>query len=260
MNEKIQIFVLTLYSGYNIVITVMKLIVLTAVAVAGVFSGINASAQFLETDIPGTATQASVVTTGDLILGATATITNGNLANTTNNPNGDFSGPPAANDTDSVSTQLTDLTDGSAPALLLGHPVVTGSGFAGITNGLVLTYALSSPSTITGIDSFVSGADTGRNQQDYTLSYSTDNGSTYTTLNTVAYTPPVTDNNSEVALTGTLAGVTDIQFSFNNVENNEVGYSELVVTGEAPEPSTYALLGLSLVGLIFLARRKALAV
>jgi PEP-CTERM motif len=138
-----------------------------------------------------------------------------------------------------------------------------------IGDGAVLTYSLGSAPggyKITNINTYTGWGDSGRINQDYTVSYSTVSAqNTFIPIQTVDYHPGSlgTPQATEVLLsssTGVIAtGVADIQFTFANpVQNDYVGFHELDVIGSAvPEPSSVvALCGLGAMGLLLIARRR----
>ena len=148
------------------------------------------------------------------------------------------------------------LTDGAFGPVYTG---VTGShpAFAtcGPTAGAVLTYTLPTfdaygfdvSSTITSIVVYGGWNDNGRDQQGYTVSYSTlSNPSVFIPLTTVDYSPSI-PNSVQSATRITLASATggplatnvaQVQFDFTsvNVENGFEGYSEIQIFG--PPDST----------------------
>jgi len=132
----------------------------------------------------------------------------------------------------------TVLTDGT-----LGTPDTTGA--VGIRGGLI-TYSLGNGSNGTGFDitrirTLTAWQDDGRINQKYTASYSTD-GTNFTPLTTVAYTPPSGSNGTDV--TRVFAGITNakfIKFDFGAVDSQQNGwvrYSELAVFGASSGSAT----------------------
>jgi hypothetical protein len=142
----------------------------------------------------------------------------------------------------------------------------TGAG----SGGQSVTYALSGPHHLTRIVTFGGWADTGRDQQNYTI-WISDDGVNFDLL---ASPPSV---NSAIPQPGSggkhaishrietfddaapylATGVTHIRFDFLGVENGFTGTTELDVHGVAvPEPATLSLLG-AIVGIGLLVRRKA---
>ncbi len=167
-----------------------------------------------------------------LIAGKLATVSN----DPSYGPTADFNAdsiPSAIPFTDSSAIQNAALTDGKAPV----NPL-SGSGdgnmFAGVGSGLVLTYKLDKPSTVTEVDTFSGWQDQGRVNQTYILSYSTDNGATYSKVVEVNGTPKEVREEPytiKVALTGTLKNVTNVRFTFKDTQNDGVGMTEIVVIG-----------------------------
>ena len=206
-------------------------------------------ATIIETDST-TNTGYTINTTGDLAYGVAPVVSgNGLLANIPED-----NGNPQPTNNPAV---LTDGLFGPADPTNTSPTTV-----AGIQSGTVITIPLAIPSNISGIDTYTAWHDTGRDGQNYTVYYSTDGGTSYTALDTVAYAP--SQNDAEVALTsstGLLAsGITDIQFNFENVQNNGVGYSEIAIYGAAvPEPSVLVLLAIGGAGLLLLGRRRGRA-
>jgi hypothetical protein len=164
-------------------------------------------------------------------------------------------------------SSLTALTDGIAPA----NPVnANPPEFFGAEDGTVLTFNLSVTTNINSIVTYTGWQDSGRVNQNYTVSYSTDNGNTYTPLTTVSYVfsgtsaPPGSSGggipaDTEVQLTSNsgplITGATNLQFSFANVQNDGVGYTE--IAAYVPEPATLGLVAVGGLGLLLLKRRKA---
>jgi hypothetical protein len=153
---------------------------------------------------------------------------------------------------------LTDLAFGD-PGLDNPSQVVT------ILSGAIITYTFSSPITVTSINTYVGWRDGGRENQDYTISYSLAGSATdFLPLYSVAYDPPRTGDPSDTAVSlsdtsGTiLDGVAALQFSFPSVQNGYVGYRELNVEGtsDVPEPGTIVLTGILLLAWIFAANRE----
>lgn len=162
------------------------------------------------------------------------------------------------------------LNDGSFPS-----PITRGAAgpfqttaFAGCGSdaGTTVTYTLGTASDIGSIDVYGGWGDGGRDQQKYTISYSTagDPG-TFLSLTSVDFTFPDPNNHPLVSrvsftdTTGTLAAnVAAIRFDFGHVEHEWAGYTEIDVFAPAavPEPGTMALLGLATIGMTALRRRR----
>jgi hypothetical protein len=148
---------------------------------------------------------------------------------------------------------LTDLAFGD-PGLDNPSQVVT------INSGAIITYTFSSPMAITSINTYVGWRDGGRENQDYTISYSlAGNPTDFLSLYSVDYDPARAGDPSDTAVSlsdtsGTiLDDVAAIQFSFPSVQNGYVGYRELNVEGsaDAPEPGTILLTAMLLLAWAF---------
>lgn len=160
------------------------------------------------------------------------------------------------------SAGVTVLTDG-----IFGIPNFSSSATGGNNGGTLLIYTLdmaASPAgyTISNINVFGGWQDPGRDQQSYTVAYSTVlTPDTYTDITTVNFSPPLSGGvgsapvYTSVAISsdsGPLAdNVSKVRFTFNASENGYCGYRELDVIGTAvPEPGSLALLGLTALGLV----------
>jgi hypothetical protein len=162
------------------------------------------------------------------------------------------------------------LTNGQFGTIQSGgsHPnwatVGNGSGA-----GTSLTYSFN-PTVLQNIVVYGGWNDNGRDQQEYTISYSTNNGASFTQLTatnpSVNFNPSVPGSSQSAVRTtfsdptGLLAGgalIDELQFNFNyGVENGYVGISE-IVANTVPEPSSIvALVGLCGMGLVFVVRRR----
>lgn len=128
------------------------------------------------------------------------------------------------------------MTDGSD-----GGGIPTGPNWSWFGNGQVQTFDLGTLCDISEIDVYSSWLNNGRVFQNYTVSVSSDNGATYTNLYTVAarlsllyaYAEPA---DLRVQLTPNVMGalatsVDHVRFSFNNVQNGDVGYMEFMAYG-----------------------------
>ena len=132
------------------------------------------------------------------------------------------------------------LTDGDAQG-----PKCCGNGrgvYGGIASGTI-TYDLGGPCTITGIESWTSWDGGGRDNQNYTVSYSLD-GNEFIPLWTVAYNPNTSRGNRVSLAINDLVDVVSIRFDFSAPQQNGwVTYSELAVYGQSSTSSTPTLSG-----------------
>ena len=120
------------------------------------------------------------------------------------------------------------LTDGNVQG-----PLAVGNGvgvYSLIGNNATVTYNLSTPCTITGVESWTGWAGGGRDNQNYTFSYSKD-GTNFIGLWTVANNPgQAWGNDVSLAITG-LTNVVSVRFNFGTQQNGGVAYNELAVYG-----------------------------
>jgi hypothetical protein len=135
--------------------------------------------------------------------------------------------------------------------------------------GTSVTYTLTTATVLQNVIVYGGWNDSGRDEQNTTVSYSINGGATFISLGSLDTNPTVgADIQSAVRTTwtddtGSFAGgtaITNLRFDFGNVENGYVGTAELVATAvAAPEPNTIAL-GLSgalVLGLCLFRRRIA---
>jgi len=104
-----------------------------------------------------------------------------------------------------------------------------------ISSGTVLTFALTNRSDITNFATYSYWSDGGRVNQDYTLSVSTNGGSSFNTIQAINATPSVGGAQIylkvELSIAGSIKNVTHVRFAFPSTQNNGAGYQELVVQG-----------------------------
>src|ERR1035437_5077361 len=130
---------------------------------------------------------------------------------------------------------VDDLTDGQTRNDDIDHEAI-------FPSGTVLTYLLTDRSDITKVATYSSWPDGGRVNQEYTLSVSTNGGSSFTTITNVAAVPSVGGSPLQLQVMISPNGpyiatnVTHVRFAFPSVQNNGVGYTELVVQG-TPSPA-----------------------
>jgi len=143
------------------------------------------------------------------------------------------------------------------------------SNVVAIHNGVTLTYSLDTGASprgynVTDINTYTGWRDGGRDAQQYSVLYSTvASPGTFIPLATVNYNPgsPPSPSDTEVLLSesggGVLAtSVAAVRFSFPSTEAGFVGYRELDVIGSpVPEPSTFLLAAIGLLGLMGFTRR-----
>ena len=125
------------------------------------------------------------------------------------------------------------LTDGDVQG-----PLAVGNGvgvYSLIGNNATVTYNLGSPCTITGVESWTGWAGGGRDNQNYTFSYSKD-GTNFIGLWTVANNPgQAWGNDVSLAIAG-LTNVVSVRFNFGTQQNSGVAYNELAVYGTVEVP------------------------
>lgn len=138
---------------------------------------------------------------------------------------------------------------------------------AGNNGGTSLTYTLGSPTNLASIDVYGGWQDNGRDQQGYSVLYSTAaDPATFLPLATVDFNPSLTTGGVPSATkvtindpSGTLAAnVSAIRFNFATVENGYTGYAEIDAFGTpVPEPTSLGLLASGALGLLARRRRSA---
>jgi hypothetical protein len=128
---------------------------------------------------------------------------------------------------------VANLTDGDAQG-----PLAVGNGagvYTLIGNNATITYNLGTPCTVTGVQTWTGWAGGGRDNQNYTVLYST-NGTDFITLWTVANNPNQGYGNSVLLTINNLPNVVAMRFNFGNQQNGGVAYNELAVYGVNPFP------------------------
>jgi hypothetical protein len=134
----------------------------------------------------------------------------------------------------------------------------------GNNGGTSVTYTLPTASNVTSIVVYGGWQDGGRDEQNYTVSYSTPLApGTFLPITTVGFNPPdpgglpqvtrvtLTDNAGNLA-----SNVQALRFDFGNTENGYSGYAEIDVIGApVPEPTSLGLLALGALGLLSRRRR-----
>jgi hypothetical protein len=158
---------------------------------------------------------------------------------------------------------------GTATQTARNASLATGGNDAGTSLTYTLPVGNGLGYNITSITSYGGWQDAGRDQQSYSVLYSTVAApTTFLPLATVDFnptTPPaLTPSASRVILTNDgvtpnpATSVAAIRFNFNTTENGYSGYTEFDVVGtQVPEPTSVGAIGLAVVGL--LSRRRRLA-
>ena len=179
----------------------------------------------------------------------------------------------AGNFQEESSEGLTALTNGSINTFVgAGSGTDNHAGYAttgGGIGGQSATYDLGGKFNLTKIVTFGGWADTGRDQQFYSIWVSAD-GSNF---NLLATPPSVNSANPqpnsggkhavshrietfEDSLPYLATGVTHVRFDFLGVENGFTGTTEIDVHGVVPEPASLALGGLAFASLLLTRRRS----
>jgi hypothetical protein len=221
---------------------------------------------------------ANFTTVNDVLLGLTPTVV------------GDPTGGGYATRGSVTDGSLTTIPNGGSDYSMF-QAVNTG-GLNGITS---LTYILTSATQLSSIQYYGGWVDGGRPNINFTVSYSTDNGATYTSLidptgdsyffnspsgdatggmndgNTTTFdrrlggTGPVSNFVNVTDTAGNLGGnalITDLQFSFGASPFLAAGWNGLeqltaIAAAPVPEPGVYALFGAGLLLLMAFRKRKA---
>ena len=226
----------------------MKLVSKGLAAIAATMLFASASAAVITT---ATANNTGfAVSTTDLISSLVGTVSAGNL-NSEEGLNSNTSGSA--------------LTDGGFGKLTIddGSPK-SNPGMSIVHEGTTITYTLGNLAggyNIGRIDTFTGWRDSGRANQNYTVSFAhASDPSNFIT----AFSVSASDagfNDLMVSTTGTGGsaldfGVTAVRFNFSGVQNRFVGYREIDVVA-VPEPTTLALLGLGMLGFAVSRRKSA---
>lgn len=155
------------------------------------------------------------------------------------------------------------LTNGIFPALSTGvEGSHVGLATGGNGGGTSVTY-LFGINTISRVDVYGGWNDNGRDEQNFTVEFSTDGGATFgTAIPSGSFNPTVGASLQSATLVsisdnaGPLAtGVNAIRVNFLGVENGYTGYAEIDVIA-VPEPGAWTLLGLASMGMVMHRRRS----
>ena len=168
------------------------------------------------------------------------------------------------------STGLSALTDGTFDTQWGdGTPASSHTAWATAGAGDSVLYNLAGPSALSEVVIYGGWNDGGRDQQSYEVFIST-NGVDFTSIGDVDTNPglqgvdlgPIGVRVSFTPAGGGLfaSNVTNLRVDFRAVENGYVGIAEIDAIGTTaaiPEPGTAALLGLGMVGLSIVRRRRS---
>lgn len=161
------------------------------------------------------------------------------------------------------------LTNGVYPPLSTGT-VGSHAGLAtagnGNGSGTQVTYLFSS-SNIDRVNIYGGWNDAGRDEQNFSIQFSSDGGTTFGAAILSGSFNPIFTDVAPRPQTATLVSISDnagplatgvnaIRVNFLAVENGHTGYAEIDVIA-VPEPGSFAMLGLATVGLAARRRRRA---